>query len=320
MYCKKCKSDQPEDNFLGLKGKLCKTCKSCREFSKNWKQKNKDRVKKYNDMSNKKKAPTQKTHILGKLKDDSEDKWIEYETARDAATKLNLQTPNISKVLHGHLKTTGGYIFKKKIVENKVEPGKDWETIKKENGYTNMLKGKPSVKRILHEEKDGIMGKKCCMCKTWKCLDEYNNASKHWDNLRSDCKECLVKYRKNHRKQIQNTMNKYEKQRKKVDPAFKLSKELRSKLGRAIKRKTKLYQTLDLIGCSVAFLKGYLEAKFTEGMTWENHGEWHIDHIKPCSKFNLLDETEQKACFHYKNLQPLWGIDNLVKGDKFPQK
>ena len=71
---------------------------------------------------------------LGKLKDDSEDKWIEYETARDAATKLNLQTPNISKVLHGHLKTTGGYIFKKKIVENKVEPGKDWETIKKENG------------------------------------------------------------------------------------------------------------------------------------------------------------------------------------------
>ena len=53
MYCKKCKSDQPEDNFLGLKGKLCKTCKSCREFSKNWKQKNKDRVKKYNDMSQK---------------------------------------------------------------------------------------------------------------------------------------------------------------------------------------------------------------------------------------------------------------------------
>ena len=115
-------------------------------------------------------------------------------------------------------------------------------------------------------------------------------------------------------------MNKYEKQRKKVDPAFKLSKELRSKLGRAIKRKTKLYQTLDLIGCSVAFLNGYLEAKFTEGMTWENHGEWHIDHIKPWSKFNLLDETEQKACFHYKNLHPLWGIDNLVKGDKFPQK
>jgi hypothetical protein len=164
------------------------------------------------------------------------------------------------------------------------------------------------------------MGKKCCMCKTWKCLDEYNNASKRWDNLRSECKKCLVKYRKSHRKQIQNTMNKYEKQRKKVDPAFKLSKELRSRLNNAIKRKTKLYQTLDLIGCSVAFLKGYLEAKFTEGMTWENHGEWHIDHIKPCSKFNLLDETEQQACFHYKNLQPLWGIDNLVKGDKFPQK
>ena len=55
-------------------------------------------------------------------------------------------------------------------------------------------------------------------------------------------------------------------------------------------------------------------------MTWENHSEWHIDRIKPCSKFNLLNETEQKVCFHYKNLQPLWSINNLVKGDKFPQK
>ena len=51
-------------------------------------------------------------------------------------------------------------------------------------------------------------------------------------------------------------------------------------------------------------------------MTWENHGEWHIDHIKPCSSFNLIDIEEQKQCFHYSNLQPLWKIDNLTKGSK----
>jgi hypothetical protein len=72
-----------------------------------------------------------------------------------------------------------------------------------------------------------------------------------------------------------------------------------------------------LLGCSVSFLKGFLEAKFTEGMTWQNHGEWHIDHIKPCASFNLLDEEEQKKCFHYTNLQPLWAAENLSKGCKY---
>jgi hypothetical protein len=66
-----------------------------------------------------------------------------------------------------------------------------------------------------------------------------------------------------------------------------------------------------------AFLKGYLAGKFKDGMTWENHGEWHIDHIKPCASFNLLDEGEQKKCFHYTNLQPLWASENLSKGCKF---
>ena len=64
-------------------------------------------------------------------------------------------------------------------------------------------------------------------------------------------------------------------------------------------------------------VKGFLEAKFKEGMTWENHGEWHIDHIKPCVSFNLLDENEQKKCFHYTNLQPLWASENLSKGCKY---
>ena len=65
------------------------------------------------------------------------------------------------------------------------------------------------------------------------------------------------------------------------------------------------------------FLQCYLEGKFTEGMTWENHGKWHIDHIKPCCSFNLEDEEEQKKCFHYTNLQPLWATDNLVKSGKY---
>lgn len=52
-------------------------------------------------------------------------------------------------------------------------------------------------------------------------------------------------------------------------------------------------------------------------MSWENYGEWHIDHIKPCAVFNLDLRSEQIACFRWSNLQPLWGADNQRKGAKW---
>ena len=93
-------------------------------------------------------------------------------------------------------------------------------------------------------------------------------------------------------------------------------KTLRSRLGSALKRKNvkKGSSTLDLTGCELPFLKKYLEDQFTEGMTWENHGLWHVDHIKPCCSFDLQNLEEQQTCFHYTNLQPLWAKDNLSKG------
>jgi hypothetical protein len=75
-------------------------------------------------------------------------------------------------------------------------------------------------------------------------------------------------------------------------------------------------RTPDLVGCSVNDLKTHLESKFIESMTWENYGEWHIDHMRPCASFNLEDPEEQKKCFHWTNLQPLWAKDNMSKGDR----
>ena len=77
---------------------------------------------------------------------------------------------------------------------------------------------------------------------------------------------------------------------------------------------------MELTGCSKNDLLKHLESKFTEGMTFENYGEWHIDHIRPCASFNLEDPEEQKKCFHWTNLQPLWALDNIRKGDKWDYK
>ena len=74
--------------------------------------------------------------------------------------------------------------------------------------------------------------------------------------------------------------------------------------------------SFDFIGCSIDELKEHLSSQFTEGMSWENYGEWHIDHIKPCASFDLSILEEQQKCFHYSNLKPLWALDNLKKGAK----
>ena len=70
-----------------------------------------------------------------------------------------------------------------------------------------------------------------------------------------------------------------------------------------------------VFGCSVGQLVEDIECKFTDGMSWENYGEWHIDHIVPCRAFIGKDNWVAQA-FNYNNLQPLWAKDNLSKSDK----
>ncbi len=102
----------------------------------------------------------------------------------------------------------------------------------------------------------------------------------------------------------------------------KLAKVLRIRILGAFRdtnnREAKDAKSLDLTGCTIGELKAHLESLFKPGMTWKNHTNkgWHIDHIRPCSSFDLSDPEQQRACFHYTNLQPLWWVDNLSKGDK----
>jgi len=101
-------------------------------------------------------------------------------------------------------------------------------------------------------------------------------------------------------------------------PQYAIASKLRIRVLSAIKASNgkKESATSILVGCSTAQLMHHLESQFKAGMTWENHGRWHIDHKKPCASFNLVDPEEQKKCFHFTNLQPLWGVDNLKKGSR----
>jgi len=104
----------------------------------------------------------------------------------------------------------------------------------------------------------------------------------------------------------------------KLRPHNTIRHRLCERLRCALKRQglIKKSSIANLIGCTIPELKNHISKQFLPGMTWKNMGEWHIDHIIPCAVFDLTDPKQQKQCFHYTNLQPLWAIDNLKKSAK----
>jgi hypothetical protein len=106
-------------------------------------------------------------------------------------------------------------------------------------------------------------------------------------------------------------------------PYTKLSVAYRAYISGKLKRYKvkKAYKTTKLLGCDMHWLVAWLEVQFRPGMTWENYGPaWHIDHIKPCKKFDLSDPRQQRLCFHWTNLQPLFAWENLSKGSRYVQE
>jgi len=108
----------------------------------------------------------------------------------------------------------------------------------------------------------------------------------------------------------------YTSERYKNDPIYKLKINQRTRT-RAILKSGKTAKTHELLGCSFEELKIHIESQFIDDMGWHNMGEWHIDHIIPLAAFDLTVEANQRLAFNYKNLQPLWAIDNLKKGAKY---
>lgn len=138
------------------------------------------------------------------------------------------------------------------------------------------------------------------------------------NKIRRDRRNWRMKHDPEFRERRQKQMHEQEKRSLINNPNRKISKRLRTRMLKALKRvkgkKSKSFK--DLLGCSIKHFMEYMEKLFKEGMSWDNHGGWHIDHIIPCASFDLTDPNQQIKCFHYTNLQPLWAEDNLRKKDK----
>ena len=137
-----------------------------------------------------------------------------------------------------------------------------------------------------------------------------------------------LKYRKDNLEKIQA----YDRQRSKTtkrkkacrerekihmtyDKQFRLAKYLRTTIYAALKNNSGEGKATEFLGCSIAEYKKYITGLFTKGMSWDNHGDWHIDHINPIFKHDLTDKEQFMKAAHYTNTQPLWAADNIAKRD-----
>jgi len=140
------------------------------------------------------------------------------------------------------------------------------------------------------------------------------------------------KYREENREKVRARWKKwreknphYERNRRCTDPTYKLHHNLRAGLCRCLRGKAKKSYTLEYIDLDAEQVWEHLESKFMDGMTRENYGKWHVDHIRPLCSFDF-DQFEQGSeeyenliheAWHYTNLQPLWAKDNLSKSGKW---
>jgi hypothetical protein len=130
--------------------------------------------------------------------------------------------------------------------------------------------------------------------------------AKYWRNVE--------KSREQGRRKARDTYH-----RRKADPLYRLQRHVRTRVSICIRRTLakKFARTHELIGCDIATLMDHLELRFCDGMSWANYGPaWHVDHIIPVAAFDLHDPQQQRAAFHYTNLQPLWAVDNWRKNSR----
>lgn len=127
-------------------------------------------------------------------------------------------------------------------------------------------------------------------------------------------KKTIEKYYESNKTVINKKQVIRNKKKYKTNPLYRLIHNLRIRTKEYLKQHRSSSKTFDVIGCSPQFLREHLERQFKDGMSWDNYGSWHIDHITPLSSANCTEDIN-KLC-HYTNLQPLWAYENLSKGNK----
>ena len=208
---------------------------------------------------------------------------------------------------HNHKRTKDGYTCRCKecsLNDKKEYYEKNKDKVKekvKEYRENNLDKVKKNVKEHYKKNRETLL--------------EYKK-NYHKEN-KEHLSELNLKYREDNKVSINECKRKYISNKRKTDSLFKLKENISKLINQSLKNKgfKKEYRSEEILGCTIQDFKEYIESKFVEGMSWENHGDWHLDHKTPVSWGK--SENEIYELNHYTNFQPLWEKDNLSKGNRW---
>ncbi len=197
----------------------------------------------------------------------------------------------------------------KKNKEKRMQRKKQWREDNKEK-----------IKQYYQNNKDKILEQ----TKRYKeeNKDRIKKNNKHYRKKNKEkISEQRKKYYKENKEQCIERGNKYRQKRYNSDITFRIGRCVSSSLNRYLKDNNLSKggrRWENLVGYTVQELKNHITKLFKKGMTWDNYGEWHIDHIVPKSffKYTSTDDVEFKYCWSLNNLQPLWAEENLSKSNK----
>ena len=274
--CTKCGEVKQIDCFSkdkGTKDGYQYKCKSCQ---KKWRQENKEHLIQYG-----KKYSEENRERLKQWRDENREGILERKKQWRDENKERIAEYN--KQYHQENK------------ERLNERAKQWRE-----------KNKERRKQYDEENKERISER----AKQWREKNK-ERISEREKQYRKENKERLKQWRDENREYL----NERKKQRKITDPLYKLKCNLRSRTAKAFRYQSyrKTSKTAEMLGVPYEIAFAHIERQFTKGMTWENQGEWHIDHIIPLASAETESELIQLC--HYTNLQPLWAFDNISKSD-----
>jgi len=336
--CMRCKKEKESEEFTNEQQKIFEQCNICREDTRKkkqlkydlskksnitWKDKNQERIKLYKqhqtdlrlgkesnweqvllenglELNNSigKPSPKRKEHIF----DENGNEGKECSCCKEWK-KLDLYCKN--KYSWDNLRHECNHClteYRKKNKERMTEYNKKyWEKTQEEQKEKSKIWRQNNQEHIKEKYKE------------YRLLHGKEIDKKQWQKRKND-----EEYRSKHNDYI----NKLHAEKRKTDINFKLKQNVSRRIREVLTNFSliKSERTIEYVGCNLQDLRVHLESTFKEGMTWENYGEWHIDHIIPCSSWNLADKKELKMCFHYSNLQALWASENIHKKDNYKEE
>jgi len=228
--------------------------------------------------------------------------------------------PLTSEYFHKASKNWAGFRHKCKKCANRDSP-KSTRIIDKEN------KRCPECGQLFpatleffyknNQKKHGLS----CYCKKCKDLKNTDWQKRNPEKVKEFHEKAMEKIKTTRYEEVLEYHRKWNNDKYKNDLEYHIERVLRERMKNSLKGKLKSDTTLALLGCSTNFFISHLESKFKEGMSWSNYGNgegtWNIDHVIPCAKFILSIMEQQKECFHWSNLQPMWQNENRSKGSLY---